>query len=221
MLPALAFRMRPLRPLALLVLLSSCGGERSLVGTLEEGSEATHVWVVGGGQRTEVVGDSFRLREVPEGVLDLRFAREDDELAAMELDAIPGGEVRLEGIWLEDGLATPTRVSLEGASWILVNGLRLGPPGALPAQVDVAATVLSVADGGDALLARPADAALPDLRVVITPGTRLRSPDGEPVELDGLQRGDSVRVRGPAEGEYVVAAEVVVPRRAGTGDGGG
>lgn len=196
---------------------AGCGEDSvSLSGSLVPGSEATEVFVLGGAERAQVTADSFSVSTVTSDTVELRFAAGDGEPARMLLTGLPSdGSVHLEGIWIEDGVAHPARVHTEEGGPVLVNGFRMVSPAAQPQQVDAAGTVLSASRQGDAMLVRPADEALPDLRVVITPGTVLRRTDGGPGPGPGdagaLDYGDSVRVVGQGVDGYVVATEVVLP----------
>lgn len=217
MLPALRrdmpFRdLLPVLPL-LPLLLAACGRDAvSLRGSMAEGSDVSDVWVGGATERARVEADSFHLEALQGDSVELRFTDGKGEPAYMLLVGLPdGGDMRLDGIWVKDGLAFPARVSLPEAGVLTVNGLRMAGAELLPAQVDVEATLLAIGD--DALLVRPSNPQLPDLRVVVTPGTVARSPDGEPTRFGRLEFGDSLRVVGTAEQGYVVAAEVIVPRK--------
>lgn len=204
----------------LAALLSACGTETVTVrGTLAEGTDATEVWVAGATERARVEADSFVLQGLTGDSLDLRFASDGADPARMRIAGLaPGAQLRLDGVWVEEGVAFPARIGLAEGAVVSINGLRMSAPEAVPAAVDAAGTVL--ARGEDALLVRPAGSTLADLRVVVTPGTVVRSPDGDPVELDELQFGDSVRVVGTGEGGYVIAAELVLPRPESGDDGG-
>lgn len=199
--------------------LTACGDDPSLIdGQLAEGAEATHVWVLGEPERAAVSADSFRLEGVPEGVLDLRFAAEDEEVARMEIHGVaPGDRVRLRGIWFDDGVAYPGTVERTGEGTLTVNGIRMAGAAGVTAGVDVLGTVLAVSGEGDALILRPVDPELPDLRVVVTPGTSERTPDGDPADAEELEFGDSVRVVGQNEQGFVIATELILPRDRASG----
>lgn len=202
-------------PLCLLPILAlaACGEDATaLVGHLAEGTEATHVWVLGEPARAPVEADSFRLEGLTGELLDLRFAEGDEEVARMEIRGVrPGEGLRLRGVWFDDGVAYPAAV--EGPGVLTVNGLRMaGAEEGDSRQVDATGTVLAVSDEGDALLVRREEGEGADLRVVVTPGTLVRTADGDPASAEGLEFGDSVRVMGPSESGYLVATELVVPR---------
>jgi hypothetical protein len=226
MLPALAVAMRRYLILPIFLLLGGCGGGESILsGTIADGEELTHVWVVGGAERSEILGDSFSLPGLRDDVVELRFARGDREAARMEIRELRrGAAVQLRGIAVEDGMAFP--LSLEGESELVVevNGVRLGTPGTIPERVDVRAALLSRSRSGDALLVRPEGTRLPDLRVVVTPGTEVRTQDGDPVSLERTDFGDTLRIVGSGEGGFVIATLVEVPRaraRSSANDDGG
>lgn len=192
-----------------------------LRGTLGEAllpkaaDDSLYVWLEEGGDPVAVREGEFTLAGLPPGVHHLRIGDGRETLGRMEVRGVPeGGEVVLEEIRVhrESGLAFPAAVRLEAAPTILVNGLRLAPPGALPGEVEEEGVALAVADGEDALLFRPADARLPDLRVVLTPATETVTPDGDPVDREVLGAGDSLRVEGGVESGFVVARRIVLPR---------
>jgi hypothetical protein len=216
------------------LLLAGCGGGDPVVrGTLREdalraaGSDPLYVWAEEGGDPIPVREGRFEITEAPRGPILLRFGDGEEARARMEIRDLPeGAELDLEGIRIdrESGLAFPTSVRLEGAEGVLVNGLRLAPAEAVPARVEEDGVALAVAREAGTLLFRPASARLPDLRVVVTPGTEVVTPDGDPVDVEELEAGDSLRVEGATEAGLVVARRLVVPRAlalaAAGGDGG-
>jgi virulence-associated protein VagC len=211
--------MRRIFPALLLLLFAACGGgSRSLEGSLADSTSATEVWLAGSAERTPVRNGAFRIDRVDADTLELRFADGQDDAARMTLYDLPGkGSVRMEGIWFQDGLAFPARIASPTGHTIVVNGLRLSAPDAVPEKVDLPGTVLSIDDEGSALILRPADASLPDLQVLVTPGSVVRTPDGDPVEPDRLERGDSLHLSGTGHAGYVVATEITVPRKLAAG----
>lgn len=208
-----------------LALLAACGGGAPGSGgatvrgalradQLPADGDTLYVRVAGDSERVPVTGGAFVLPWVGPGPATLRFARGGDSVARMEVGALPeGASLELRGIRLdgEGGLAFPASVGLDGAATVTVNGLRYAAR-PLPGRVEADGTVLAVSDAGDALLVRPADEALPDLRVVVGPLTETTTPDGDPVPAGELARGDSVRVEGRTDGTYVVAERIVAPR---------
>jgi hypothetical protein len=206
--------MRTLPTLLLGLWLAGCAGSDGAIrGWLAEDAAATDLWVVGGPTRTLVENDSFRIEGVAAGPVDLRFARGDEELGRMEIRDLPAAGLELQGVWIEDGVAFPTAVALPGGGRVAVNGIHFGVAGALPAEVEARVTVLAADPDGDAFLARPLEADLPDLRVVVTPATEVVSVDGDPVGLRRLSFGDTLEVAGATEADYLLASRIVVPRR--------
>jgi hypothetical protein len=198
----------------ILLLLAACGrGETTLGGTVAEGEDLTHVWVLGGAERAEIVGDSFSLAGIRDDAMELRFSRGDREVGRMELQEIPrGAEIRLRGIAVDDDIAFPLAVESADDVSLRVNGVRLGSPGTVPGRVDVRAVLLSRSRTGDAMLVRPEGESLPDLRVIVTPGTEVRTPDGDPASLERTDFGDTLRIVGSGEAGFVIATVVEVPR---------
>lgn len=206
-----------------LLLLAACGGgggTASVRGAFRDGHvpavgpDTLHVRVQGSSGRVPVLDGAFTLEGVAPGAVALRFGRGDGDAARMELEGVPeGGAVELRGIRVdrESGLAFPAAVGLEGAETVRVNGLRYAAR-PLPAEVEAVGTVLAASRGGDAFLVRPADAALPDLRVVVGPLTETTTPDGDPVPPEELARGDTVTVAGSTRGGYLLASRIVAPR---------
>gem|GEM_PF-4956963 len=210
-----------MRPTILCIcfLLSGCGrGEIVLSGTLAEGENLTHVWQLGSDQRAEIVGDSFTVSGITSDVVELRFARGANEAGGMELREIArGAHLQLRGIRVEDGVAFPAAV--EGAAdRVVVNGVRMGGVAALPDRVAIAGLLLSRSRSGDALLVRPDDDQLPDLRVVVTPATAVQGPGGGTASLERTDFGDSLRVTGVVEDGFLIATAVEI--RAGSSAAG-
>lgn len=199
------------------------GGSIEISGDLAEGEHADSVLHFGGAARVAVAGDSFRIQGLDGEVVDLRFVNDDGLHARMEIRDAPGGPIHLRGIWMDRGAAYPSGVRIEGGGTITINGVRMADPEGMPGELEAAGVVLAASGSGDAMLVRPDADHLPDLRVVVTPATSVTSPDGDPVEVDRVEQGDSVTVRGPIQNGYLVASEVVLPRRSATrgerGDG--
>ncbi|HEU4561746.1 MAG TPA: hypothetical protein VFS20_28230, partial [Longimicrobium sp.] len=74
----------------------------------------------------------------------------------------------------------------------------------------------ALSDDHAALLVRPNDAALPDLRVVVGLGTETVTPDSAAIEPTAILPTDSVRVEGRVDQGFVVAARVTVLRPGAT-----
>lgn len=208
-------------------LASGCGSTVTVTGTMDDEDAVEAVWHFGGEERAIVDAGAFRLEDLSGDPIDLRFTSDDGVHARMEIRELAGGaRVDLLGIWLEDGVAHASAVDLEGADLVTINGIRFAPAGALPRELDERGVVLATGRSGDALLVRPLDESLPDLRVVMTPATEVVSPDGEPVRGDGAEVGDTVRIEGRSESGYLVASRLELPRisalrDSGDGDDGG
>ena len=200
--------MRSAAPALLLFLLLLAQGCRddtlTIRGSLLPGHDATDVYVVGQPIRSPVEGDSFVVRGVRGDSAQLEFAEGDDRRGRMTITGWNGSPVVIRGIVLQ-GEAHPGELRGEAAARI--NGIRMAPPASLPADVAVEAVVLAASHRGDTFVARPRDAELPDLRVVITPGTVLEGSVGGELDLD---YGDLVRVEGAVEAGYVVATRLVL-----------
>lgn len=175
----------------------------------------TSVFAVEAGREVEVRRGAFDLRDLSAGPVTLRLVRGVDTVGSVLLQNVPAGtRLGLHGLRTDGPTrrAFPRSLALEGPPLLLVNGLRMAADDAVPAAVDTRGTVLTASDDGAALLVRPADAALPDLRVVLGLGTETVTPDSTPVEPTTLGRGDSVRVEGRADGAFVVATRLTVYR---------
>ena len=206
--------MRLILPLILLCAAGCGGGSVTLEGTLADAASATEVWAMGRPERIAVENGAFRIEEVEGDTIELRFVTGEDRQARMVLHDLPdGGTLRLDGVWFADEVAFPSRAAGGEGRPLVVNGLRMAGPERIPQDVNLAGTVLAVADDGDALVMRPADASLPDLDVLITPASVVRTIDGDLVEAERLEFGDSLRVSGIGEGGRVIAAEIMVSRR--------
>lgn len=176
--------------------------------------DSLHVRVGEGAEPVPVRDGSFEVAGVPPGPVVLRFGGGEEEVARMEVRGLPeGAELTLEEVRIhrESGLAFPGAIRLEGAEVVRINGIRRAPPGAVPEEVVAGGTVLAVSNAADALLFRPADEALPDLRVVLTPGTEVETIAGDSASPGELEAGDPARVEGGTVGGMVVARRIVVP----------
>lgn len=215
--------MRYATPLLVTLLASACGDDGTLVrgsfasesGGPCESPPADSVTLAGSEIWLPIADCGFELEVQDSAPLELAFRRPDGEEAAMHLVGLPpGATLDLRDIWFDErGLAFPASVSLEGAELVEVNGLRMVGDGDLPGRVEGEALVLGVSEQPSALLVRPADAALPDLRVTIDSATHLRTRAGDSASLSSLSFGDSVRLVGDTDGRVVVARELIVPVR--------
>lgn len=195
------------------LLLAGCGRSTAVSGTLADGEDADSVWDFAGDERAVVEADSFSISGLRGEVIDLRFI-DGDDLIRMEIRGAAGEDVDLQGIWFDDGVAYPSSVRVGGGGMVTVNGIRMMDRDRLPGEIHSEGTVLATSGSGDAMLVRPTETSLPDLRVVLTPATSVASPDGDPVKAKTVEVGDTVRVRGRTENGYLVAAELVLPRSA-------
>jgi len=212
--------MRPIPFLAALAALAcGCGpgGGAVVRGDFPDSAAApASVLAVEAGLDAPVAGGAFAVAGLSPGPATLHLVRDGDTVGTVSIHNLPAGaEVSLRRLRTDpaSGLAFPGELALRGARLVVVNGLRMGASDAVRGQVDEPGVVLARSAAGDALLLRPDDPELPDLRVVLTPATDVVTADGDPVQLVGLAAGDSVRVQGPAEGGFVMAARLVVPRR--------
>ena len=220
------FRLATLLPLVTAAV-AGCGGDTvsvrgSLAGQDPEAQGWT-VWAVEAEREAPVQGGEFELPEMVPGPVTLELREGGRAVGRIELPNLAAGSsLRMEGLRVEprSGRAFPSRVELDGAKTVWINGIRMAAPGAVPDPVDAPGVVLAAAEDGSALLVRPDDEALPDLRVVLTPTTQWIA-GGAPVNPRVLEEGDSVRVQGGPEQGYVVAAMLTLPALAtALGEGG-
>lgn len=208
--------------------LAACGGGddgAAVEGTFAPGLAPTGVWVVESERGEPADSGGFALADLTPGPASLRLMNGSDTAAVLNLSGLASGtRVRLEGLRVDDesGFAFPRAVQLEGADVVMVNGLRMAPASRVPREVDLRGTVLGWSSDVGALLFRPEDARLPDLRVVVGMATQLVGEDGGGADATSLEPGDSIRVEGRSENGYVVATRITVPTRiAGSADAGG
>jgi hypothetical protein len=211
----------PIATVPFLVLgVAACGGGADRVSIrgdfADSASAATAVRAVEAEREVEVKGGAFELGDLSAGPATLRLVRGADTSATLALDNAPAGAgVVLHGVRVDprSGRAFPRSLELTGVELLLVNGVRMADDARVPAQVDAHGAILALSDARDALLFRPDDASLPDLRVVVGLATETATAEGEPVEAASLARGDSVTVKGRADHGFVVAERLTVRRR--------
>jgi hypothetical protein len=208
----------PVHILALLLLAACGGGEETLTLRGDFAGSAglpDAVRAVEAGRDARVSGGAFELGGLSAGPVTLHLVRGDDVLGRIVIpDPPPGGEVALRGIRVDDesGRAFPASVEVRGADVVRVNGIRMAPEGRVRGEVDEEGSVLGYSHDTGALLFRPSDAGMPDLRVFVGPITETITPDGDPVDVAALAAGDSVRVQGTVQNGMVLAARLTVPR---------
>jgi hypothetical protein len=215
--PASVPLMRIVSVLAATALAACAGGEIEIHGTVAEGAAVSHVWAVGGGAGEPVDAGRFTIRAPRGEVVDLRFDTGGGETMRLVLRDLPRrGAVHLDRVWLDErsGTAFPGGIRLDRGRAVEVNGVRMGDARRLPSSVDLDAVVLARSGDAEALLVRPMARRLPDLPLVITPGTLVTSPDGDPLSLEPVEPGDTLHVRAERTGDFLVALQIVVPRRA-------
>lgn len=199
---------------------AGCGGNEgrvSIRGAFADPAQApTSVFAVEAEREAEVKNGAFAFRGLSAGPVTLRLVHGADTLGVLALSSLPAGAVvELRGVRVDTAthLAFADGVGLTGPEAVTANGLRVTDAARIPTQVDAHGTVLAIADDRDALLLRPDDPALPDLRVVVGASVETVTPDGDPVEDLRLSPGDSLRVQGRTDQGFVVAEKLVVPRR--------
>lgn len=208
---------------ALLVLAAGCGGDGvSVRGSLhpsllgDGNGEGWSVWAEEAEREAPVKGGEFELAGLAPGPVHLQLRREGREVGRIAMATLGAGMgVGLEGLRVDESsrLAFPSRVDVEGASVVWVNGIRMGPAEAVPDSVDTRGAVLALQPGAGVVLFRPDDEALPDLRVVAGPRT-------SPLSVDDLAAGDSLRIAGRRAGDHVVVSLLEPAGVADEGTGG-
>lgn len=204
-------------PLLLLLGAACADGGATLRGTVAEDVVAAFLQAEGREQPLEVRDGSFEVAGIAPQPVRIRVVNRLGDTANLTVDGFPAdAEVTFWNIHrVSDELAFPSAVELQGADAVRVNGVRMAGTAALPRQVNVRpATVLAVSGAGDALLLRPTDAALPDLRVLADSAVSVVDNEGEPALTRRLKFGDTVAVRGRTEHGYVIADTLVLPTTA-------
>lgn len=206
--------------------LAACGGEdgAAVDGTFASGFAPTGVWVVESERSEAADSAGFRLADLTPGPVSLRLMSGSDTAAVLNLSGLaPGARLRLEGLRVdpESGFAFPRTVQLDGGEMVTVNGLRMAPASRVPREVDVRGAVLAWSSDAGALLVRPDESRLPDLRIVVGLATQVVGEDGGGADATLLEPGDSIRVEGRSDNGYVVASRITVPTRIATLSGQG
>jgi hypothetical protein len=218
------------------IALTACGGGADgavVEATFAPGLGADGVWVVESERRERADSSGFQLADLTPGPVSIRLLRGDDTAAVLNVTGLAAGAtLRLQGLRVDGDsrLAFPRTVELDGADMVTVNGLRMASEGRIPRQVDVRGAVLAWSSDVGALLVRPDDAGMPDLRVVVGPSTEVVGTDGGGADRVAIRPGDSIRVEGRRDEGYVAASRITLPTRigqasadapAGDDDGGG
>lgn len=207
--------------------LAACGGGEdgaAVEGTFAPGFAPTGVWVVESERSAAADSAGFQLADLTPGPVSLRLMSGSDTAAVLNLSGLaPGARVRLEELRVdrESGFAFPRAVRLDGGDMVTVNGLRMAPASRIPREVDVRGAVLAWSSDAGALLVRPDEPRLPDLRVVVGMATQVVGEDGGGADATTLEPGDSIRVEGRSDDGYVVASRITVPTRIATLGGEG
>jgi hypothetical protein len=204
---------------ALALLLAACGsGSESISVKGDFASPQTapgRVYALEARVDAEVKDGAFSLGGLATSPISLRMVQNGDTVGQVEIaDLAPGSGLVLHGLRTDprSGRAFPATVELSGASVVRINGIRMMSPDALPDAVDAAGGVLAASNDRAALLVRPADEALPDLRVVVAATTSTLTRDSLSADLADLSVGDSVHVQGPAERGFVLADRLTLLR---------
>lgn len=206
------------------LVLAACGGGdgAAVEGTFGPGLAADGVWVVESERAERADGGGFRLEGLTPGPVSIRLLNGADTAAVLDVHGLPeGARLRLEGLRVDGDsrFAFPRTVELDGADVVTVNGMRLAPVDRIPREVDVRGAVLAWSSDVGALLVRPADARMPDLRVVVGMATEVVGTDGGGADPVGIRPGDSIRVEGRRDDGYVVATRLTLPTRIGVAAG--
>lgn len=210
-----------MRIVVLALALAACGGGEGgavVEGTFAPGTNADGVWVVESERRERADSSGFRLADLTPGPVSIRLTNGTDTTAVLNVANLPAGaRLRLEGLRVDGDsrYAFPRTVELDGADVVTVNGMRLAPAGRIPRDVDVQGAVLAWSSDIGALLVRPADARMPDLRVVVGAATEVVGTDGGGADPVNIRPGDSIRVEGRSDEGYVVASRLTLPTRIG------
>lgn len=199
-------------------LLAACGGGSEAIAVQGDfapgGTLPGRVFAVEARVDAEVGEDGFEIGGLATSPISLRLVQSGDTVGRIDIaDLPPGSRAVLHHLRIDpsSGRAFPSTVELTGAQSVTVNGIRMMNEDALPSTVDADGVVLAAAGDRRALLVRPTDEALPDLRVVVTPVTSVVTSDSLAADISKLSVGDSVRVHGNRERGFVVADRLTLP----------
>ena len=180
-------------------------------GALLDNSLSGQVWIDEEVDRFDITNGTFRVEGPARDTLDLQFSTSDGETGRMRILGLPGGsDLTLDGIWFEGGIAFAMDAATGNAT-VHINGLRMGSLAGVSEGESIGGTVLALDEDERALIIRPADGGLPDLRIVISDATAVEGAENIPSTLERLQFGDSITVAGEVEGRYLLASRVIVP----------
>lgn len=204
--------MRILLALSGASVLAACGGGSEAIAVRGDfapgGTLPERVFAVEASVDAEVRDDGFEIDGLATTPISLRLVQGGDTVGRIDITDLPPGsravlhEVRTDA---RSGRSFPSTVELTGAQSVTVNGIRMMNEDAVPGTVDAGGVVLAASGDRRALLVRPADEQLPDLRVVVTPVTAVVTRDSLAADIGTLSVGDSVRVHGSRERGFVVA----------------
>jgi hypothetical protein len=210
--------------LVLLASLTACGGDEgaTVAGNFAAGAGSpTSVWVVEAERSAEADTAGFSVEGLVAGPASMRLMRGGDTAGVLNVGSLPSGsKLTLHGLRVDEasGLAFPRSIELDGADAVVVNGIRMAPEGRVPENVDAGGAVLGWAPESGAMLLRPQNASLPDLRVIVGPATELVGTDGGQAAASAINPGDSVQVQGRFENGYVLASRITIPSRVAATD---
>jgi hypothetical protein len=174
------------------------------------------VWVVEAERSADADAAGFSIAGLVPGPASMRLMRGSDTAGVLNVGSLPSGsKLTLHGLRVDEasGLAFPRSIELDGADAVVVNGIRMAQESRLPENVDTGGTVLGWTPEAGALLVRPQNAAVPDLRVIVGPTTELVGTDGGQAAASAITLGDSVQVRGRFENSYLLASRITIPSR--------
>jgi hypothetical protein len=198
--------------------LAGCGGGSQDIAVQGDfapgGTLPGRVFAVEARVDAEVGEDGFEIGGLATSPISLRLVQSGDTVGRIDIaDLPPGSRAVLHALRTDarSGRAFPSTVELTGAQSVTVNGIRMMNEDALPATVDADGVVLAASGDRRALLVRPTDERLPDLRVVVTPLAAIVTRDSLAADISKLSTGDSVRVQGSRERGFIVADRLTLP----------